>query len=76
MLERTDPTKGDIHISLSTFSGRVEGTGRLTLSTLHSAKGREWDVTVLFAMNGDVIPHYYDKTAKQKLEARRQFTLE
>ncbi|MER8992756.1 ATP-dependent helicase [Mesorhizobium sp. M0678] len=73
MRERTDPETGDIHIPLSTFAGWVEGEGRLTLSTLHSAKGREWDVVILFAMNADVIPHYYDKTVGQKLEARRQF---
>lgn len=73
MLERTDPATGEVHIPLSSFAGRFDGAGRLSLSTLHSAKGREWDVVILFAMNAGVIPHYYDQSPGQMLEARRQF---
>lgn len=73
MLERTDLATGEIHIPISSFAGRVDGAGRLSLSTLHSAKGREWDAVILFAMNPGVIPHYHDRSPGQKLEARRQF---
>lgn len=72
MIVRTDPATGEA-IALSNFAGRIEGSGRLNMSTLHSAKGREWDCVIMFAMNGDVIPHYYEKTANQKRESRRQF---
>jgi superfamily I DNA/RNA helicase len=54
MIERTDPTKEDgNHLPLSHFGGRIEGSGRLNLSTLHSAKGREFGAVILFAMNCD-----------------------
>jgi len=72
MISRTDPAKGE-DITLASFGGRIDGGERLNLSTLHSAKGREWDCVVLFAMNADVIPHYYENTAGKKREARRQF---
>ena len=73
MVARTDPAKGEA-ITLANLAGRVEGTGRLNMSTLHSAKGREWDAVIMFAMNNDVIPNYYEgKTASGVREARRQF---
>lgn len=74
MIDRTDPFKGKEDISLKHFGGIVEGTGRLNLSTLHSAKGREFDAAILFAMNNDVLPTWRDKQKPLALrEARRLF---
>ncbi len=73
ILTRTDPARGkdiDLHI----FAGRVEGTGRVSLSTLHSAKGREFDAVILFGMNAGAIPSQRDqKTPAALREARRLF---
>lgn len=75
MIERTDPTKDAANdLPLGHFGGRIEGSGRLNLSTLHSAKGREFDAVIMFAINDDVIPNYYERTNEAQLrEARRQF---
>ena len=51
------------------FGGRIEGSGRINLSTLHSSKGREFDVVIMFAMNADVIPSRRDK---QRADALRE----
>lgn len=73
ILTRTDPAQGgdiDLHI----FAGRIQGTGRVSLSTLHSAKGREFDAVILFGMNAGAIPSQRDqKTAASLREARRLF---
>jgi DNA helicase II / ATP-dependent DNA helicase PcrA len=70
MISRTD----EDDLTLAHFGGRIEGSGRLNLSTLHSAKGREFDVVVLFGMNNDVIPSWRDQQAAESLrEARRLF---
>ena len=42
MIANTDPTR-DLDLSLAHFAGRVEGAGQVNLSTLHSAKGREFN---------------------------------
>jgi DNA helicase-2/ATP-dependent DNA helicase PcrA len=74
MISRTDPESTEGDMSLAHFAGRLEGSGRLTLSTLHSAKGREFDAVVMFAMNDDVIPGYWDLKKPEALrEARRLF---
>ena len=73
MIQRLDPASGDEDIPLATFAGKMEDAGRLNLSTLHSAKGREWDVAILLAMDNDVIPNGYENTASKQREARRQF---
>lgn len=74
MIKRTGPGERDENLPLTHFGGRVEGSGRLTLSTLHSAKGREFDVVVLFGMSNDVIPDWRDNKSPHALrEARRLF---
>ncbi|MEZ4294471.1 MAG: ATP-dependent helicase [Polyangiaceae bacterium] len=74
MIARTDPNSDDGDMELSHFAGRIEGSGRLNLSTLHSAKGREFEAVVLFAMNRDVIPSRRDlKGPDGAREARRLF---
>jgi DNA helicase II / ATP-dependent DNA helicase PcrA len=74
MIDRTDPTGPDGDLPLAHFGGFFEGSGRLNLSTLHSAKGREFDAVILFAMNNDVIPSRRDQRRADDLrEARRLF---
>lgn len=74
MIERTLPGTTEADLTLATFSGRIEGSGRLNLSTLHSAKGREFDVVILFGMNSDEFPNNRDRrTPKSMLELRRLF---
>jgi len=73
LITRTDPgLKHDM--PLNVFSGRIEGAGRLTLSSLHSAKGREFDAVILFGINSSDIPSWRDnKSPKALREARRLF---
>ena len=47
------PTEG---MTLGQFSGQGQGTDQITLSTLHSSKGREFRVVFLFGMDQEVIP--------------------
>lgn len=74
MLRRTDPTQGGDDMPLNHFSGRVGETGRLNLSTLHSAKGREFDAVILFDMNKGAMPNARDQQGRDQFrEARRLF---
>lgn len=73
LLEKTSPASNK-DMSLDLFSGKTEGTGRLTLTTFHSSKGREFDAVILFGVNNDVIPNWRDRrTPKASKEARRLF---
>lgn len=73
MVEKTDPARGR-DMALNIFAGRIEGTGRVSVSTLHSAKGREFDAVILFGMNAGDIPSRRDETSAGALrEARRLF---
>jgi DNA helicase-2/ATP-dependent DNA helicase PcrA len=73
MVAKTDPVRGR-DMALSVFAGRVEGPGRVSLSTLHSAKGREFDGVILYGMNAGDIPSRRDeKSAGALREARRLF---
>lgn len=73
MAKRTDPASGR-DIPLNIFSGRIEGAGRITLSTLHSAKGREFDAVIMFGINDGDLPSPRDlKTERALREARRLF---
>jgi len=74
LIDRTDPESPEGDMSLAHFAGRTEGSGRLVLSTLHSAKGREFDAVIMFAMNSGVIPNYWEtKKPEQMREGRRVF---
>lgn len=59
-------------MTLGLFAGVGEGSNRLVLSTLHSAKGREFSIVVLFGMDAGDMPRF-NQTPKQLLEARRLF---
>ncbi|MCZ4338186.1 ATP-dependent helicase [Shewanella colwelliana] len=73
LLERTDP-KSDLDMPLNIFAGRIEGSGRVTLSTLHSAKGREFDAVIMFGVNQNGLPSQRDMQNEKSIrEARRLF---
>lgn len=73
LADRTDPLKGH-DMPLATFAGRIEGTGRITLSTFHSSKGREFDVVILMGINDYDLPNQRDRRNAHALrEARRLF---
>lgn len=73
MVARTDPSQGR-DMPLNVFSGRIEGNGRITLSTLHSAKGREFDAVVMFGVNAEDFPDWRDRRTERGMrEARRLF---
>lgn len=73
LIAKTDPAQGR-DMPLSLFAGRIEGSGRVTLSTLHSAKGREFDAVILYGANSNVFPNARDgRSARATLDARRLF---
>lgn len=73
MVVKTDAAQGK-DMPLDIFSGRIEGTGRVSLSTLHSAKGREFDAVILYGMNAGDIPSRRDQKSPGAFrEARRLF---
>jgi DNA helicase II / ATP-dependent DNA helicase PcrA len=73
MISNTDPAN-DLDMPLNRFAGRVEGAGRVTLTTLHSAKGREFDAVVMYGINSADLPNNRDKQTPHGLrEARRSF---
>nr|WP_256448143.1 ATP-dependent helicase [Lysobacter sp. MMG2] len=73
MASRTDPAQSR-DMPLQIFAGRIEGSGRLSLSTLHSAKGREFDAVILYGMNAGDMPDRRDSRSEAGLrEARRLF---
>jgi GMC oxidoreductase/UvrD-like helicase C-terminal domain len=73
MISNTDPAR-DLDIPLAHFAGRIEGTGRVNLTTLHSAKGREFDAVVMYGINSNEFPSYRDrKTPSALRDARRSF---
>ena len=59
-------------MTLGQFSGLGDGGDRLNLSTLHSSKGREFDLVVLFGMDDGQLPRHRS-TQAAILEARRLF---
>ncbi|WP_292304635.1 3'-5' exonuclease [Mesorhizobium sp.] len=64
----------DLDVPLMHFAGRMEGTGRVSLSTLHSARGRKFDAVIMYGVNASDIPGARDKQTPTSLrEARRLF---
>ena len=59
-------------MTLGQFSGHGEGNDRINLSTLHSAKGREFGLVIMFAMDNGKIP-WFNVGPRQVLESRRLF---
>lgn len=74
MLTKTDLAQGGSDITLPHFTGRMTQSGRLNLSTLHSSKGREFDVVILFGLNREEFPNPRDKDRPEQVrETRRLF---
>ncbi|WP_280113396.1 ATP-dependent helicase [Xenorhabdus szentirmaii] len=73
LLQRTDPDRS-LDMTLEIFAGKVDGAGRVILSTLHSAKGREFDVAIMYGVNSYDFPSKRDCiTIHTMREARRLF---
>lgn len=65
--------KGDVEdFPLGEFAGIGTGLDRINLSTLHSAKGREFDVVILFGIEEGRLPRNNASEADVR-EARRLF---
>lgn len=71
-IERTAEGGDAAGMTLGLFSGIGEGNDRIKLSTLHSAKGREFTLVFLFGMDSGRIPRN-GATAREQREARRLF---
>lgn len=55
-IEKLEPGGPIEDMTLGPFSGQGQGMDQITLSTLHSSKGREFRVVFLFGMDQGVIP--------------------
>lgn len=65
--------KGDFrNMSISKFAGQNSSQENLNLSTLHSSKGREFEVIVMFGMDAGNIPRR-KATQREQVESRRLF---
>lgn len=71
-LQRTGRDGDASQMKLGEFAGDGEGSERINLSTLHSSKGREFKIVILFAMDDGRIPRQNAGPAEQR-EARRLF---
>jgi superfamily I DNA/RNA helicase len=64
---------GDVeNMTVAQFAGYGDGGDRINLSTLHSAKGREFQIVVLFGMDDGRVPRNGAGQAERR-EARRSF---
>ena len=72
IIERTAEGGVAEEMTLGQFSGHGEGNDRINLSTLHSAKGREFGLVIMFAMDNGRIP-WLNVGPQQVLESRRLF---
>jgi superfamily I DNA/RNA helicase len=69
----TRAREGDVAgMTLAQFAGFGDGATRINLSSLHSAKGREFEAVVLFGMNNGRIPRANAGDGERR-EARRSF---
>ena len=59
-------------MKLGDFAGQGEGSDRIKLSTLHSSKGREFKVVIMFAMDEGRIPRP-NSGPRELVESRRLF---
>ncbi|MCC6772613.1 MAG: ATP-dependent helicase [Gemmatimonadaceae bacterium] len=65
---------GALHgMSVLGFAGQRGATDHLNLLTLHSAKGLEFDVVILYGVDEGRVPSWADQTDEQVREARRRF---
>jgi superfamily I DNA/RNA helicase len=72
LIERTAPGAAAEEMTLGQFSGCGDENDRINLSTLHSAKGREFKAVIMFAMDNGRLP-WRNVAPRQVLESRRLF---
>ncbi|TIC24622.1 ARM repeat-containing protein [Wallemia mellicola] len=60
-----------LDVSFNTENDIDEALGKVTISTIHSAKGLEWPVVFLPAVESGIIPFYKSETDEQEREERR-----
>ena len=71
-IERTAAGGDCADLVLGVFAGQVEGKKSINLSTLHSSKGREFSVVIMFGIDDGRIPRA-KSTPQELVEARRLF---
>ncbi len=59
--------------SVARLGGQGGSSDHLNLMTLHSSKGLEFDVVILFGMDQGILPSYRETSPESKLEPRRLF---
>lgn len=69
---KTVPGESQEGMTLGQFCGHGEGNNRINLTTLHSSKGREFRVVVMFGMDEGGIPRK-NPSERDVKEARRLF---
>lgn len=69
---KTAPDGAHEQMTLGQFCGHGEGNSRISLTTLHSSKGREFRLVVMFGMNDGRIPRP-NPNERETREARRLF---
>ncbi|WP_093097188.1 ATP-dependent helicase [Shimia aestuarii] len=72
LISKTAPGEPHEEMSLGQFCGHGEGNNRINLTTLHSSKGREFRVVVMFGMDEGGIPRRRP-SEREIMEARRLF---
>jgi DNA helicase-2/ATP-dependent DNA helicase PcrA len=72
LIEKTDEGTEFAEFSLGMFSGKGEAHDRVNLSTLHSSKGREFEVVIMFGIDRNGIPRR-NSSPRDVMEARRLF---
>lgn len=71
-VSRISPGGDRSNMILGEFAGTGDHLDRLTLSTLHSSKGKEFGLVLMFAMDNGRIPRN-NATQRELAEARRLF---
>jgi DNA helicase-2/ATP-dependent DNA helicase PcrA len=69
---KTAPSSANEEMTLGQFCGHGEGNNRINLTTLHSSKGREFRLVVMFGMDNGRIPRP-NPNERETREARRLF---
>lgn len=73
LILKTNPSDNK-DMPLNVFSGTTNDSSRITLTTLHSSKGREFEVVILFGVSKGDLPSYREeRNHSSLLEARRLF---
>ncbi len=71
-MKRTSSNGDSSDMTIGMFCGHGDENDRINLSTLHSSKGREFPVVILFGMDEGRLPRR-NATEREQREARRLF---